>query len=382
MRSHGWKALCSVVLVLAVVLDVGIARADSAAGSYVATMGGQQIVLQLRSDGGATLANETGSWSQQGRRLTLVGSDGSSVVATWDGKTIHVTIEGIALAFHRQGTATGVAVPGGDASRPFKPSKVLKGKRFKVPGYDASFTVPKGWQAAAGSAGGQEGIKISSREFPDTVIAITVTSLSSQQQRAAVSQLITQAAQEQFGDAGARVIVAAKDFGVNGNPAAQMILEATVGTQSVRGRVAGIRIGRWGLVFVGIYPAMKEREVGPAFETVLATFKGKAPKENDRLKAQLAGCWEHLYTSGGGSGYGSSTTRFRFDSESNYDYRHYTSVSVSGASSSNESNEAGTFSVFGNELVTESNKGQQSTYNVSLRGGMLFLGNTKYIPCS
>lgn len=259
-------------------------------------------------------------------------------------------------------------------AKDFRPAKTLKGKKFKVKGADASFTLPKGWKVAASD----DALAITNAKFANSAIGVTSKMLTSTERNTAVSDLLTMMAREEIGQLPVKVVSGPTSFTVGGKAAGQLIVEGDPGGGLMRARFAAIKIDSVGVVLVALYKADDDATFGPAFETILSSFRGKAPKQNTALMAKISGCWEHYYSSEGSS----STTRFQFDAKGNYDYHHYTSISVSGASASNESKEVGSYTLFGTELNTQSNKGETSSYNVSTKGGMLYLGSTRYLPCS
>jgi hypothetical protein len=259
-------------------------------------------------------------------------------------------------------------------AKDFRPAKALKGKTYKVKGADARFTLPKGWKVAVSD----DALAITNSKFPGSAIGVTSKMLTAKERNTSVADLLTMMAREEIGELPVKVISGPSSFTVGGKSAGQLILEGDPGGGLMRARFAAIKIDTVGIALLALYKADADASVGPAFETILSTFRGKAPKQNTALMAKISGCWEHYYSSEGSS----STTRFRFDAQGSYDYHHYTSISVAGAGATNESKEVGSYTLFGTSLSTQSNGGVASSYQVSTKGGMLYLGNTRYLPCS
>lgn len=384
----------TLIVFVALAVMAGIASPSamaqrSPAGTYAANVGGTTLELVLHSNGTATLQGERTRWQQHGKQVVFTDSEGSSVAASYDGNHLRANVEGTQIVFTRSGASTAptkTARAGGPSGQPagsaFRPSKVLKGRRYRVKGANASFTLPRGWKAKVGNHNGQEGVLITRKKNSNGVIVLTAKMLSSSERQSSVGQVLAQGARELVGDTPVSIVRPPTEHSVRGYPSADLLLQGQQGGQSIRARLGGIKIDGWGAVFMALYPANDEADYQAAFDTVFSTFKGKAPKQNLRLAAKVRGCWEH-YSSSTGGGSVSSSTRFWFGADGSYRYHHYTSVSVAGAGASNESKEAGSFAVFGDQISTEdARSGASGNYSVRFKGRMLYLNGTRYLPCS
>jgi len=263
------------------------------------------------------------------------------------------------------------------AARNFTPSKRLAGKRVKVQGM--SVVIPTGWAGKFAKQHGTDALVVQSRRAAQQgALFATRHQLSAQERRAPVANLLAAEVRKLVGNAPIKVTLAPEALEVSGKRAARLIIGATTNGRQLELYAAAVVVDGWAFVFMGVYAADKSKLFRPALETMLTSLRGKPPQQNVRLRRRLARCWEHYYFSKGGGG-GSSTTRLSLNPNGSYSYTFH--MSVAGASK--RSNEAGTWSVYGNQIVTTPNNGAAtSRYNVSWKGYILYLNGTKYLPCS
>ncbi len=360
----------------------GTTRADSPAGVYVGQIEGQRIELRLEADGSASLMGQHGTWRSSKGGIVL-SSEGESVHAQLSNGAIAFVVEGVRFSLQKQAKSRDARPVRSVAGKAFVPKRLLKGKRFKVSGVNASFVVPKGWKAAYGEHEGQSGIALSSVKFPGVLFIVTANMLSGEDASASVPTLLQSAAREVLGNTPVQVISGPEQFRIDGKNAGQLVLEGSDGAQTLRGRFGGIKVGTWGVGFVAFYDAKLDAQLAPVFETVLATFRGKAPKANRALTSKIVGCWEGYFGETSGTGSSSTSSTYRFDGQGRYSYRYFMSASIPGGSGvSDQSSAEGTFAVYGSELFLESDKGDSSSYAIRLVRGRLFLGGNRFIPCS
>ncbi len=319
------------ILVAVVMLGFSVvaasAEAESPAGVYVGHIEGQRIALRLEPDGSASLLGQHGTW-RSSKGGVILSSEGESVRAQLHGDTIVFVVDGTRFALEKHVERREVNPSPSTTARAFAPKHVLKGKRFNVTGVNASFLVPLGWTAAYGELDGESGIAITNPKHPGVVFVVTATMLSGPQANATVPDLLKLAARDVLGDTPVQVVLGPEQFRVDGKDAGQLVLEGSDGMRTLRGRFGGVKVGRWGVGFMAFYEAKLDGTVTPVFETVLASFRAKAPKENMALAARIAGCWERSSGDSDYSGSSMLSSTYRFDGQGRYSYRYHMSVST------------------------------------------------------
>ena len=216
-------------------------------------------------------------------------------------------------------------------------------------------------------------------------MVITRKVLSAAEQRTPVSTLLQQALQAQIGNHPVQTVVAAEDLDIAGQRGARTILRGELNGRQMELYFAGVVVGHHGFLLAGLYEASASEKVRPAVDTVLSTFRGSVPEENQQLRAQLVGCWKH-YQGETSANSGSSSTNIRIvlSPDGTYTYRYAASVTASGGMGATDRTEdAGRYRVEGSSLVGVSDRdGSVSTFTVQFQGRMLFLSGRKYLPCS
>lgn len=367
---------------IALSLNSRFGRAESPSGAYVGTVGGQRVELRLLPGGGASLLGEKGSWQSNTAGVILSSSRGS-VQAYLKAGVIRFTVDGVRFQLRKQSAGAGRGTAAGVTARPYSPGKLLKGKRYKIKGVDASFILPRGWKATPITRGGESGIAISNRNYKEVGIFLTSKMLSAQESAATIPQLLQKSANEALGQTPMQIVASPSSFSVDGKDAGMMILEGSDGIRRYRVRTAGIRVERWGAVFLALYDSKLDREIAPVFDTVVATFRGKAPKPNKALQVRIAGCWQKYDRDSGSTGASVHSSTYRFDRNGNYSHRYFMNVSIpGGAGVSDNSEDTGRFSIIGNQLMLQSNTRESSNRTVGFQRGILFMGSNRYIPCS
>lgn len=414
-----------------------------APGSYVGTSpDGQQLSLVLEADGTGSINGMPGTWQVQYGRLFL--SDGQQQVpADLVGNQLTVYLPQGQVTFVRAGAAAGTATAGaapgygegaqpgtydpyagqgyddgaaaedygdgyegdeyggaapGDhdeggaapgygaggstAARPFAP-KLLRGRKVRPEGTGTSFRVPRGWRHGPTQAPDGSAAYSVQREDGTGGMMLRRKALSAADQQQPVSALLSPAIQELTGGHPVQTVVAPEDLDIGGQRGARAIVRGNVNGRALELYVAGVVVGSHGYLIAGLYESSRADDMRPAVDTVLATFRASAVPENRQLRARLIGCWEHYEGDTSVNGSFNSTTRISLSPDGSYSYHYFTSISGSmGAGGTSERRDAGSYRVEGNTLVgTSSQDGSTSSFEVSLRGGILYLDGQKYLPC-
>ncbi len=290
-----------------------------------------------------------------------------------------------------------------------RPGQVLKGKRFKLKIIKGSFTLPKGWSAKET----EDGIHLSNSRFANATITLGVIALNPEQQAMRIDGLVWQVARNALGQMQMTQLRAPVPSRARSKPVAHLILQGPVNGVAYRARVGAIRLGSQAMLFIAVYPAMDELAIGAVFDTTMVSFRGREtlPKTvavaqppapapapsvrapattatpsniNRKLTKQLLGCWRYRTSTGGSTGSSHSTKYFRFDEDGNYTYTYRLVVSTPYGSSRDGDDDEGRYFVVGKTIDFKSNRGSEQDVSTSVRvkSGFLFVGNTRYIPCS
>jgi hypothetical protein len=272
-----------------------------------------------------------------------------------------------------------------NANEPFRPAKLLAGKTVKPRGTSVSFRLPKGWKHQWGTSqtGDKAYVLTPPKAAGNAAVFMSYRILSAQDARLPFATLLTQGANELLGSATAQVALGPEEFTVDGKRAGRLLFRGTFPgqTKSVEAYLGGVLAGQFVYVVLGIYEASASDRMRPAIDTVLATFRGKAPAENATLKRNILGCWQSYRGSSGGEWSSGYHRVLSLSPNGTYAYRYTGSISVTSGSSVSENHEKGTFHVYGNELVLVSNKGETTTYKAYRKGASLFLDKREYWAC-
>lgn len=271
------------------------------------------------------------------------------------------------------------------------PPQQLKGKRFQLNVIEGSFTVPKGWSAKETP----DGIHVSNSQFADSALALGVVTLTQEQRPLRIDALVWQVIRDALGELPMKQLRAPTPSQLNSMPIASLLLGGVVNGVDYRARAGAIRLGGQLMVFVAVYPASDEGTIGPVFDTTMLSFRGKesrpqAPKNetrantNHKLTQQVQGCWRYRTSTGGGTGSSNTTKRLFFGADGRYTYTYRSFVSTPYGSSKDGDDDEGRYSVTGTTLTYDSDRGaeQDASAQVGLNDGFLFVGSTRYIPCS
>ena len=376
--------------------------ASHAPGTYSTTAAdGQRYELVLNPDGSGHLNGQPGTWQVQMGRIFI--SDGQNYVpADLVGDQLTVHLPDGAVVFVREGggavaqggAAGGVAGQGGGVAggaggaapagpaKKFQPEGTLAGDVVAPAGSGAEFTVPDGWtHGPTRSQDGSEAYGIQNKTGAGMVITRKV--LSATEQRTPVSTLLQQSLQKEIGNHPVEVVVPAEDLDIAGQRAARTILRGDLNGRQMELYFAGVVVGHYGFVMGALYESSASSQVRPAVDTVLSTFRGSIPEENQQLRSQLLGCWEHYEADTSVNGSFNTTTRISLQPNGTYSYRYYSSVTGSaGMGGTSEKSDSGRYRVEGNTVVGVSDQdGSVSSYTAQLQGGILYLNGTKYLPC-
>jgi hypothetical protein len=155
------------------------------------------------------------------------------------------------------------------------------------------------------------------------------------------------------------------------------------GRQSANGSIDGATI----TIYTPDGPVVFQRDDGAASGSGSGSGSGSyggIPKTASAgpVDNRLVGCWEDVSGSSGSTGSHAYQRTVRFGTDGSYAARSYSAVSAGDMSSVSDETEEGMWSTSGSTIsFTPYGKG---SYHVSfqLSGGLLYLGNNKFVPCS
>jgi hypothetical protein len=379
-------------LLLIATAPSGQAAATSAAGTYVGDLLGLRFEVVLHPDGRATAAGQPAArWLQRGTSVTFTDQDGTVEHGRLDGNRLIVTLDGVEMVLERHGPAAAPApaptapgsppIPasGSGCAPPATAPKLLPGVKHTVPGAAVSFRLPKGWSGKWIRVGKEAVSYHLSGPLGAGGYAFVNEFLRTPAQQAlpmaeAVEALARELADESTGyeRTGLETLKMGGHCGVR----------VRFRSGGFEGNVLGVPTGEWLYLLAARYPEASAAVVRPAFDTMAATLGLSPPSRNSGLERQVLGCWNR--TGSLGSGYGSyhgEGGTLRLDSEGNYVSTSHMYVSTPGGSLLNKEEERGSFRVLGNDLVTVTSEGFSERRPIGMSGGVLQLGNGRYLPC-
>ncbi|MFN0248343.1 MAG: hypothetical protein ACKV2T_15740 [Kofleriaceae bacterium] len=319
------------------------------------------MVVVLEKDGRASINGDAATWNAREEQIQVRASDGTVYVGRVAADALHFQVDTVVVTF----TRVAVARPTTRSPSELK-ATALEGKRLTPPGTELSFVVAKGWTSGWETRDGTD-VFVIARGTDATILA------SGRQLDAHEKTLGPAALLERWSPASAevRTVEAAREFTVKGQLGAIVVRESA--KPAMRLVLAVVIVDGWGIVLVGVSPPAKATLVRGALETILVTLEGRVPAA---ASTNVVGCWSS-YESHGKSG--SSSRKVILAQDGSYRWTSRNNFSGVGGSVSEE---AGTWTQRGSELVLTPQSGQRTTYNVRFEEGALYLGGLRFSSCS
>ncbi len=390
-------------LFMTIFLSMGDATAQTQAelaGAWTTNFNGQQLVLTLNADGSAELMGVRGTWQTGNGVIVLSGPQGQVQGAVQGGQLVF-QLNGQAFVYTRAAPAAASAGAPAISGKPFKPEKVLPGKKITPEHTQMSFTLPEGWTGAWTMLGKQAVYALQPPGKQGKVMIGSSAKVLGPERNLPMTTLLQQGAIMIWGQAAAGAPLVRETFTVHGKPAGRVIYRASVPhpvtgqmTQA-EGYLGLVVIDEWAFSFAGLYEVADADALRPAMDTMLASLSGTPPARNRQMEAQIVGCWE----SGTGTapatrskGSAFTSAYLRIGAGSTYSRSGGVSVSTPDynpslptrpeASVSGQFGEQGTFMVHGNLItwIPADNSGSYSNM-VEWKPGGLYLDRKLWITC-
>ena len=125
-----------------------------------------------------------------------------------------------------------------------------------------------------------------------------------------------------------------------------------------------------------------QRDRGDAGDAPAASGPATAAATAGPIDGRLVGCWEDYAFSTGGAGSGSRSRTITFAADGSYQTRSFISVSAGDLSSVSDEREDGTWSASEGSITVARSNAPSYQSRFELNGGLLYLGGTKFVPCS
>ena len=93
------------------------------------------------------------------------------------------------------------------------------------------------------------------------------------------------------------------------------------------------------------------------------------------------GCWNEVQRSTGGVGAGYREVTYTFAADGSFTHRSMVSVGVAGMDGLSRGERRGRWTVVGGALQLQPEEGEAYSVPYSLSGGLLVMGNARYVPC-
>ena len=256
--------------------------------------------------------------------------------------------------------------------------------RKDVPGLALSVPVPKGWTGKMQEEGGQQGFALAPLARPESGGVVVSRQPAPQlPPGTTLPQAFGMLASELTGGAPVTAVGPAEFFPVDGREAGRQLFRGeTEGTQLEL--YVGVMMGEptW-VAVLGGWPAVEAPAMRTATDSVLRGLKVKAPAAADAgLLAKLRGCWNEVQRSTGGVGSGYREVKLQLGPDGRYSRRSVVSMSVPGLGGVSEGTESGRWVLAGDVLQLLPDDGAPSAQKASFKGGLLTLGDTRYVPCA
>ena len=223
--------------------------------------------------------------------------------------------------------------------------------------------------------------------------------LSRQVARQSMSSLLPQAAAQLLGKqtlASAERVYGPEEFKVGSYRAGRVVYQgavtdATGQRRHLEGYLGGILVDRFAFVFVGIYRKSAAETFRGGMNTLLRSFRGKAPTRNRQLESALVRCWEYYDVKSSTSfqkrmGLSADGSYWRTSSISTRVTSHVPgSGGVDDGSRSgvdSDGRERGEFLVIGNTMFFVANDGSFYNEVVELRRGILHMEGREWVECT
>lgn len=346
-------------------------------GTWTGTLEGQPFTLVLKAGGQASFLGQQGRWQAAPGGVSVTDAEGTTYAGKQSGSTLVFQLEDGPLTLSRAAPAKPLPA--------LKPKKALPGKRVTPEGTQLSVVVPTGFKGAWSEVDGQEVFAIQPAGGGESpAVFASARQLAADEAQATAAQLFAKWSPT----LAAGTTLGASTFSVKGHVGDDVELDGAWQGQPARLRLAVVRMGDWGIVFLGLAPKDKAAQLGPLFETVVASLDGQPPKAPiARAGAggggtgggpkQLARCWQESVHSTSAGGGGSSTT-VRINADGTYHWRSRTSMP--GYLRVHE--EPGTWSAGNGRITLVPQDGCETvTYTFGFQGYALVMQGIRYIPC-
>ncbi len=361
----------------------------SPAGTWMAEVNGNRLILELRADGSGSLNGDPGRWQLHGSQLTLANPEGEAVTAHYSKNRISVTIEGVHLVFIRQersrqqGVAPAARVAPTSPSKPFMPKRTVAAKIVRLGKGQASFKVPTGWNHGWSKDQESYALVPNGKLRGKSMVGITRRLLSAEERSQPISALLVAGANELLGETRAQISIGPESFSINSARGGRLVGRSQVNGIAAEFYLGAVIVESWAVVVIAAYPQSAEAIMRASMDTVLASMKVKAPKPNLQLSGKIVGCWE-LYRNDSDSQTGQAYTQrsYRFNRDGSYTYRYHLSVSSGGGSVYDSDTDAGSWAIYGGTIFMQSKeKGGLDELDVQFRRARLILAGRRYLPC-
>ncbi len=364
---------------------LGAQAPASAEGTWRADLGASgALTLKLNGSGKADVFGAPGTWEQDGKSVTVGSADGVAAGEITSGR-LFLVVDGMPLVFVRVGAPPTASAAPKKVPR-WKAARMLPGKGVAPKGAFAQTRVPRGFKHE------QQGavlVVADKRAERPGQVRVLRRLMSPAEREQPLEQLLAKAIGAETQGAPTETKLAPEEVRVGRYDAARAELKMHLLTDDgafskLDVDVFVVRVDRFAYVFVGLWPEARRAALRPVLETMVGSFKFNKPTENRTLKRKLTGCWNRYQGQTSASdGFGSSSEgTYRFDEGSGrFAYDSNSVISGPGASAISETHEQGSFLVVGRELMLFPDEGEARTYAPDRQGGMLLLGDSKWLPC-
>jgi hypothetical protein len=390
--------------VVATILSAGQVMADELAGQWTTNINGQQVAMTLRSDGSADFMGTPGRWQAANGQIVVASAQGQLQGAVQNGQLVFVyngqqfvwTRAGGGPAAPQPGPAPAAApAPAPEKGAPFKPAKVLPGRKVTPEHSQMSFTMPKDWTGAWTQMGNMPVYAIQVPGMQAKAMLGATAKVLGNERGLPMPTLLSQGARLVWGQAAAGAPLLTETFTVNGRAAGRSIYRATIPHPSTgqmveaEGYLGLVVIDDFAFGVIGLYEAAQADNLRPGLDTMLASLSGTPPPRNRQMEGQIAGCWE------AGTGTGPSTSKkgsaftsayLRIAPDGTYSRKGGVSVSTAndaayGGGVSSEHGERGTFMIHGAMITWLPAGGGSYSNGIGFKPGGLYLDGKLWINC-
>ena len=360
---------------MAALLLAGAAFGQGLEGTWTGTLEGAPFTLVLKPGGKAAFLGQVGRWESSAGAVVVTGADAETYRGALQGSSLVFSLEDGPLTLSRQVAQKKAA--------PFKPVKVLPGKRVKPEGTQLSLVVPAGFNSGWAQVDGAEAFAITPAGGAESpVVYATARHLNSTE-----AQLDTQGLFARWAPQLAQgTAVSSEAFSVGGRAGGQVVVDTAHQGKPSRVHFAVVAVDGWAIVFLGLATPAQAVQLAAVFGTVVGGLQGSMPKQPAVATGGGAGrggggakglarCWQEFVRASGG---GSSSTRVQIAPDGSYHWRSHTGMP--GYSSVHA--EPGTWSANANTITLVPQDGCPTvTYSYGFSGSSLIMAGVRYISC-